>query len=87
MSKKTIVIICCVVGILLAIPLIAMNVTSEVNWSLADFGIAAVILFSSIYGVLSIYKSNKQKSYKVFLSILIVLSTILLWMELAVGIF
>ena len=76
-----------IVALLLLIPFIAMQFTDEVNWALADFAIAAVLLFAT--GLLlewSIRKVSKME-HRVFIGIAILAGFLLLWAELAVGIF
>ena len=72
---------------ILSIPLIGMQFSTEVNWSVLDFVIAATLLFST--GLLSMKLYTKIKTYKYYLVILILvlLAFILLWTELAVGIY
>jgi hypothetical protein len=76
-----------VVGLLLLIPLIAMQLTNEVNWSLFDFMIMGAML--TITGLLGgvIFKRVKNSGYRLILTITIVLILFLLWAELAVGLF
>jgi len=75
------------IGILLFVPLITMQFSSQVNWSLTDFLVAAVLLFAlgfSLFAVINRFKTANQKI--VFLSIILILF-LLIWAELAVGIF
>ncbi len=76
-----------VAGILLMVPAIAMQFTKEVNWSLFDFLVAAVLLFAAAFGIDLIYRNvkNKSKSWIYILLVLFVLA--LIWAEMAVGIF
>jgi len=72
---------------LLSIPFIAMQFTSEVNWDVYDFGVALVffsLLFAALEGIILWKVSLKTK----FISLLILLlAFMLLWAEMAVGIF
>jgi len=45
--NKRLSIILLAVAIILLVPLIAMQFTTEVNWTLLDFVVAAVLLFST----------------------------------------
>ena len=71
----------------LCIPLIAMQFTKEVNWTLADFAVAAILLsFIGFLIDISIHAlSNKTLRFVIVL--LIGLTGILVWAELAVGLF
>jgi|TARA_B110000091_G_scaffold165027_1_gene176345 hypothetical protein len=72
---------------LLLIPLIGMAITDEINWSPFDF-----IIMGSLLIVLSIginFVSNQTKNFKnrvLYIGIL-VLIFMLIWVELAVGVF
>ena len=69
------------------IPLIAMQLTDEVKWSLFDFIIMGAML--SITGLLGdvILKKVKKSKHRLILYIAIVMIFFLIWAELAVGIF
>jgi len=74
-------------ALILLIPLIAMQFTDQVNWTLFDFVIAGSLLLGSglIYEVL-MAKAPKTK-YQALLVIGLTGLMILVWVELAVGIF
>ena len=76
-----------IVGLLLTIPLIAMQLTDEVEWSLFDFIIMGAML--SITGLVGevILKKVKKSKHRLILYITIVMIFFLIWAELAVGIF
>ena len=84
-SRNTIlgVIILCI----LSIPLIAMQFSTEVDWSLNDFAFAALLLFGTGLLTIMLYSKIKTSKYYLVLLIIVVLAFILLWAELAVGIF
>ena len=73
-----------IVGLLLLIPLIAMQLTNEVNWSFFDFIIMGALL--TITGLLIGIVIKKDKYYK-YREIFIVIMFLLIWVELAVGLF
>jgi len=87
MKYKRLNIILIIIALLLLIPLIAMQFTDEVNWSVFDFMIAGTLLFGT--GVLCELALRKIKSFKYRLAILtcILLVLLAIWAELAVGIF
>ena len=76
-----------IVGLLLLIPLIAMQLTDEVNWSFFDFIIMGTLL--TITGLLIgiILKKVKSYKYKKVLIVTILLTFLLIWAEFAVGLF
>jgi len=73
--------------ILLSIPYIAMQWTREVNWKLIDFIVAGVLIFSFLTGISLLIKSIKDKKRLVFYIIALILIFVMIWVELAVGIF
>ena len=76
-----------IVGTILLIPLIAMQLTNEVNWSLFDFIIMGAML--TITGLLGkiIFKKVKKYKHRVALYVVGAIIFLLIWAELAVGIF
>ncbi len=76
-----------VIVILLLIPLIAMQLTNEVDWKINDFVIMGVLLI--ITGLLCELVMRKIKSMKsrILICGAVLLMFILIWAELAVGIF
>ena len=86
-KSKTYLIIVAVTLFLLLIPFVGMQFSSEINWSLFDFIVAAFLLIST--GVLLAFILQNVKTIKVRILLIIVLVVILLllWAELAVGVF
>lgn len=74
-------------AIFLFIPLTAMQFTNEVQWSLFDFVVAGILLFST--GSLCELVLRKVSSIKFRIALCLTLLTALfvIWIELAVGIF
>jgi hypothetical protein len=85
--KKRILIKLSIIILLLLIPLISMQFTDEVNWGKLDFSVAA-ILFIVLFSVHELFemriKSDSKKRLAILFSIIIF---IIVWAELAVGIF
>ena len=75
------------VAVILLIPLIAMQFTPEVNWTLSDFVVMGALLLST--GLMCELVMRKVKSVKYRIAICIALLTVLvlIWIELAVGVF
>ena len=85
-KPKTIVILLSIVLLLLLIPLIAMQFTKEVNWSLIDFAVAGVLLFGTCFAIEFVLRKVKTRKNRVIICGIIILLILLLWIELAVGI-
>jgi len=73
--------------ILLLIPLVAMQFSTEVNWGLMDFVVAGVLLFGLSFLLSSVSTRVKQKKYRILGFGISILLFILVWAELGVGIF
>lgn len=86
MNKKRLVIISGVVVIPLLIPLIAMHFTTEVNWTLFDFIVAAVLLFGIALSIDFIIRKVKEKTYRIIFSLAVLAVFLLIWAEVAVGV-
>jgi hypothetical protein len=85
MKKKNIIHVALItIGILL-IPFIAMQFTTEVNWSLNDFVTMGILIF--ITGLTLNLVMRKMGKYRIAVAIMIVVLFIWLWVELAVGLF
>ena len=72
---------------LLLIPLIGMAITDEINWSLFDFIIMGSLLIFLSIGIN--FASNRAKNLKnrvLYIGILVIIF-MLIWAELAVGLF
>jgi hypothetical protein len=73
-------------GIILLIPLIAMQFTGEVNWTLSDFATMSFLLFGA--GSMFVLTARKiDKKYRVATGIAFAIALLWLWVELAVGVF
>lgn len=75
------------VMILLLIPLVAMQFTSEVNWTLGDFVVAGVLLLGTGLAIELVIRMVKNKENRILVIIGILIALLLVWIELAVGIF
>lgn len=85
-NKRLLIIVLPVVLILL-IPLVTMQFSSEVNWTLLDFIIGGVLLLGTGLMLEFILKKTKKRSNRIGLFIIVLGLLILVWLELAVGIF
>ncbi|MBS3994111.1 MAG: hypothetical protein KGZ87_10390 [Bacteroidetes bacterium] len=72
---------------LLLIPFIAMQFTSEVNWSLFDFAVAAILLFGTGFLIDMVIRKAKNVQNRYLLIVIILLLLFMVWAELSVGVF
>lgn len=75
------------VGLLLLIPLIAMQFTDEVNWNLFDFIVAAVLLLGTGLVCEVVLRTVRLTKNRILLCGIVLVILFLVWAELAVGIF
>lgn len=72
---------------LLLVPLIGMIFTNEINWNTFDFIVAGILLCGTGLILEFILRKTKNKRNRIFLVAGLFLALILIWAELAVGIF
>ncbi|WP_207428736.1 hypothetical protein [Pedobacter sp. SYSU D00535] len=75
------------VVILLLIPAVAMQFSEEVNWTLSDFVIAAVLLFGTGLSCELVLRNVRRSRSRLLICGLILAALFLIWVELAVGLF
>lgn len=75
------------VGVLLSIPFIAMQFTTEVDWSPADFIVMGILLLGTGLICELILRKVKSTEYRIAIVAFILVIFFLTWAELAVGIF
>ncbi|WP_207423350.1 hypothetical protein [Desertivirga brevis] len=85
--KKRQIGILIVVGLLLLIPFIAMQFTSEVKWDPFDFLVAALLLLVTGFGIDLILTKFPNRRQRMVLCAVLLLALMLVWAELAVGLF
>ncbi len=86
-ANKRLIYILLGIPLLLLIPLIAMQFTSEVNWKGFDFVAAAVILLVVGLSMEFVLRTVKQPRHRILVAIGFLVLLLLIWAELAVGIF
>lgn len=72
---------------LLLFPLAGTLVSNEVNWSFFDFIVMGILILSMSFGIKQVIMTTKNTNYRVLIIGMILLVFILIWVELAVGIF
>ena len=76
-----------VTGLILLIPLIAMQFSDEWDWKPADFIIIGTLLISAGLAYELIARNLKDNLHKTIVGFAIVVLVLLIWAELAVGVF
>lgn len=85
--KATILKLSLFVWAVLLIPLVSMQFTDEVDWGLGDFLVGGVLLYVIGGVVLWVLRRFSESDYRWFFVIMAVAVFLLIWAELAVGIF
>lgn len=86
-KNKRLFIFLSIVLVLLAIPLISMQFTEQVKWSLIDFIITGILLVVTSLIVEFTLRKVMSNKLKIVITVVLLLSLFLVWAELAVGIF
>ena len=73
--------------LILLIPLIAMQFTNEVNWSMFDFMVAGILLLVAGLMLAFVIRKVKKIKYRIAICLAILTIFLLIWAELAVGLF
>ena len=73
--------------LLLLLPLIGMFVSNQINWSFFDFFIMGILILSLSFGIKQVLKTTKNIKYRILIIGITVIAFLLVWAELAVGIF
>lgn len=73
--------------LVLLFPLIGMFVSTEVNWSFFDFIVMGILILSLSFGIKQVLKTTENIKYRILIIGLILILFLLIWAELAVGIF
>ena len=86
MQNRRLNLILLFIVVILLIPLVAMQFTDEVNWTLSDFVIGGALLLSVGLLIEFVMRKIKKKKHRIALILGILLIFLLIWAELAVGI-
>lgn len=93
-NKRPFIIFAAIVGLLLIplivmqfSPLISVEFADEVNWTLGDFAVMGVLLLGVGTAIEVTLRKVKSLKYRLIVSLIILIIFLLIWAELAVGIF
>ena len=87
MKNKRLIIVMLAVAFLLCIPLIAMQFTNEVNWTLFDFVVAGGLLLGTGLMFELIMRNVRKPRLRIAIVVVLFVMLLLTWAELAVGVF
>ncbi len=86
-QQKRLYYLLALVPLLLLIPFVAMQMGNAVNWDGADFLVMGVLLSGLMLGIELSFRLIKKQTYQRLLIAAFILVFLLVWAELAVGIF
>jgi hypothetical protein len=72
-------------GIVLLVPLSAMQFTDEVTWDVGDFLVMGALLFAT--GFVFVLLARRMREHWVVIGVALLAALVWLWAELAVGVF
>ena len=78
--------IACGTAAVLLVPLVAMQISPEVNWNPADFAVMGLLLFgtASLFVVVARRLPRKRRA---IIGVIFTIAFLYVWAELAVGVF
>ena len=86
-EEKRLIGIITTVFVILSIPLVAMQFTTEINWKPSDFIMMGIFLLGTGLLCELVLRKIRKLKHRVLLCGLLVLALFLVWAELAVGVF
>ena len=86
MQNKSIIRIALATAFILLLPLLAMQLTDEVVWDLADFAVAGVLLFGAGLTYELIARKAGHIAHRAAVGVAVAAALLLVWINLAVGI-
>ena len=87
MKNKRLIGIVITIALLLCLPLIAMQLTEDVNWTLFDFIVAGALLLATGLMCELVLRKVKKIAYRIAICSVILAVLLIIWAELAVGMF
>lgn len=86
-TNSALIRISAVTVIVLSIPMIAMQLSSEWDWGIADFVIIGALVFTTGLVFEFVVRKLKKPAHRVVFGLLLLLALLAVYGELAVGIF
>ena len=74
-------------ALILLVPLAAMQVTSEMSWDLFDFVLMGSLIATTGLMFVLVARNVPNSGYRMLAGIVLALALLLIWAELAVGVF
>jgi hypothetical protein len=87
MQSKNLFRVVLITALILAVPLVAMQFSDEVDWDLRDFSIMAALLLGTGFTYELGVKRIRNTNHRIIAGLALLGALFLIWAELAVGIF
>lgn len=87
MSKKSIRRVATITACILLIPLFGNYLVDGWNWDAIDFFFAAIMFFVAGCALEVVFTKIRSTTYRIIATLIIVVTFIAIWIELATGIF
>lgn len=85
MQNKVFIWLALATGLILLVPLIAMQFTDEVAWTFSDFAVMGALIFGT--GSVFVLLARRTRKHRIAIGLVLLAAFLWLWAELAVGIF
>ena len=85
--NKNVVRILLATALILMVPLLAMQVTDQVNWDLADFAVIGTLLIGTGLTYELASRKVSDTKHRIVIGVALGVALLLMWIELAVGLF
>lgn len=83
--NRSVLLLALVTGLVLLVPLVATLLSDEVMWTPGDFGVMGALLFGA--GLAFLVVRRRVTRYRALIGGAIFVALVLVWAELAVGVF
>lgn len=85
MQYRHIIRVAMITAFVLLLPLVAMQLSDEVNWTPFDFVIAGILLFSTGLAYELVARRSSRAAYRIAVGVALATALLLVWANLAVG--
>ena len=86
-AKQRLITTFAIIAFILAIPLVAMQFTNEVDWNAFDFLVMGTLLTMTGLAIEFATRKLKSSNWRIAVTLVILILLFMIWAELAVGVF
>ena len=85
-NRNTLIRLVVITASILLIPLIAMQLSDAISWGIADFVVAATLIFGAGLSYLAFTRTATSVRQRALVGVTVLAALLLIWIQLAVGI-